>query len=602
MGERLEKLDTKAKEMAREAGVRLPENPCSVVICYDDKTGKPVEVGYYDRFLHSLVIGPTGTGKTSRVLKPMVKQDLEKIASGVKLGITLFEPKGDFADDVARMCEKMGIPYTYVNPLREDTAVLNPLEGDAYSVAESVRTVLRSIFGKQEAFFAHVQETAARNVILMLKELRGDDLTLLDVVRALRDQKVLKNLVQDLERQIGSSDLVDYFRAEVLGELREKFYQFAMGLRQQLEDISGNPLLKRVLIGKSSIDLDGHLDKGGHVLLVNTAMGELGHLGDVFGQFLIMHFQNAVFRRPGTEWTRTPHILYIDEFPRYINPDFERLLAIGRSFRCACVLALQALSQLKLEGNPHFVDVVLNNARNWVVFGGLSAEEAKRFEKEFGADRVDKVSRTYNGVPLVPGIQVPERSSVSETWEARFDFTYIKELPARYVIYRIVRDGSVQPPGLGEARRVDEKTGGILRMLFGLKRSKAAGGETVQESSGDLGNADGASGGSAGGDLGPPPGVAEPPEGAVGDESFGGCSAGVTEGIPEVPEFNEPAAGGDSGNHTAGEEHAVEGCGGDRGDEYIDCNSSSAGDKEVSGTKPIKVGMPSRFRKTDGPG
>ncbi|MGB9805010.1 hypothetical protein, partial [Desulfofundulus sp.] len=61
MGERLEKLDAKAKKIAREAGVRLPENSCSVVICSDDRTGKPVEVGYYDRFLHSLVIGPTGT-------------------------------------------------------------------------------------------------------------------------------------------------------------------------------------------------------------------------------------------------------------------------------------------------------------------------------------------------------------------------------------------------------------------------------------------------------------------------------------------------------------------------------------------------------------
>lgn len=54
----------------------------------------------------------------------------------------------------------------------------------------------------------------------------------------------------------------------------------------------------------------------------------------------ILHFQQAVFRRQGAEQSRTPHILYIDEFPRHMNLDFQRLLAIGWSFTCAIVLAL----------------------------------------------------------------------------------------------------------------------------------------------------------------------------------------------------------------------------------------------------------------------
>lgn len=49
-----------------------------------------------------------------------------------------------------------------------------------------------------------------------------------------------------------------------------------------------------------------------------------------------MHDQGAVFRRTGTEWTRIPQSLIVDEAPRYIKKSFEQLLAI--EFLVATVL------------------------------------------------------------------------------------------------------------------------------------------------------------------------------------------------------------------------------------------------------------------------
>ncbi|HHV79253.1 MAG TPA: hypothetical protein GXX40_06540 [Firmicutes bacterium] len=86
----------------------------------------------------------------------------------------------------------------------------------------------------------------------------------------------------------------------------EKSQQFLMALSLTLGDLTGNSTLRRVLCAKSDIDLDSHLEQGG-VLAVNTAMGPLGRLGHAFGQFFILHFQQAVFRRPSTERTRTTH-------------------------------------------------------------------------------------------------------------------------------------------------------------------------------------------------------------------------------------------------------------------------------------------------------
>ena len=201
-----------------------------------------------------------------------------------------------------------------------------------------------------------------------------------DVVQILRDQEKLKSEVQKLEQAAGTNDdLVQYFQKEILGSLKSDYQKFAMGLRMQLEDLLGDDMLKKVITGNSDINFDEHLEKGG-ILIVNTAMGRLGKLGDAFGTFVVMHLQNAVFRRPGTEHTRTPHVLIIDEAPRYINPDFERLLAIGRSFRCACVLAIQSLGQLQLE-EKSLLNIVMTNCRSKVIFGGTDEEDARKLER-----------------------------------------------------------------------------------------------------------------------------------------------------------------------------------------------------------------------------
>lgn len=423
------------------------KGPLDVEVC---KVGnRPVIIKHHDRYLHTMCIGTTGTGKSSRVLKPMIEQDLKAIAKGEKLGVTIIEPKGDFADDVAAMCRSLKVPYIYINPLNPATPRFNPMSGEPELVAEIMRTVLRSLFGRQEAFFRLNQEVAARNTALLVKKIKGEDATMLDMVEALREQSILAMMVSNLERAEGESALTQYFKTEVMGDMKDKMQQFTLGLRLQLEDITGNQMMRRVMIGKSDVDLDKHLAEGG-VLIINTAMGELGKLGDAFGQFIMMHFQQAVFRRKGTERTRTPHVLYIDEFPRYVNPDFERLLAIGRSYRCATVLALQTTAQMVHEDRPAFRDIVLETCRNKIILNLGSEEDAKRFSKEFGEYEVIKQTPSYkrDGMLIIPW----RLDSMREEFRTkeRYSYTDLMELPRYHAVVRTVVDGQPQQPVLGK--------------------------------------------------------------------------------------------------------------------------------------------------------
>jgi len=408
-----------------------------------------------DCFTHMLVVGPTRCGKTSTILKPMIYQLLFLKKKGVPLGLSVVEPKGDVARLVKEICDAMEIPCTYIDPESPHSQKYNPMEGAIDDVAEATVVVLKGLFGKQEAFFATVQELSARNVTKLLKTLRGDKIDIIDVMNTLRDPLELERQVKELKRRDGLTDLVHFFETELLGTQKEKYRQFVIGLRAQLENITSNHFLRRIMTGKSDINMDEHFANGG-VLAVNTSLGRLRQAGDAFGQFVIMHLQNATFRRPGTEKTRIPHFLIVDEYSRYINPDVEIFLSLAAEYRVAGVFATQSLGQLEVEsgkiGAKAMKQSILTSCRNKIAFGGLSAADAKEFAEEFGKDIVIKRQKTYEHSLFIPHI-FPKSFRDVEMEEYRYHFSQLMDGLKRFqFVYKGVKNGTPQPPVLGQGR------------------------------------------------------------------------------------------------------------------------------------------------------
>lgn len=417
----------------------------------------PVKWGGSDMFTHMLVVGPTRCGKTATILKPLIYQLLVLKAKGVPLGLSVIEPKGDVAAMVNEMCFEMGIPCTHIDPMISNTAQFNPMEGEINAVAEATVIVLKGLFGKQDAFFATVQELSARNVTKLLKKLHGDNIDIVDVMNTLRDEHVLTSKVAKLKVRDGMTDLVHFFESELLGSMKDKYRQFVIGLRAQLENVVSNDALRQIMTGKSSFNIDEHYAKGG-VLAVNTALGMLRTSGDAFGQFLIMHLQNGAFRRPGTEFTRIPHFLIVDEYSRYINPDVEIFLNLAAEYRVAGIFATQSLGQLELESGKISAKgmkrAILGGCRNLVVFGGIKSEDAKDFAEEFGKDKILMRQSTYKNSILLPNL-FPDSYRDTEIEEYRFDATDLMDgLPRFHFVHKLLQDGHPQKPALAKGQLV----------------------------------------------------------------------------------------------------------------------------------------------------
>ena len=448
-------------------------NKGDIKLCTDKNTKKPVIIPLKDRYLHMLILGPTGCGKTSQIILPMINQDMQNI----DCGLTVIEPKSDLAEKVYAMALHYNRKAVYFNPILPNCPYFNPLYGKEDDVIENMVTTFKMLNSDSPQFFMDMNENLARNGLKVLKRLYGNKSTLVDFARLIQDTGGIgKKMVMNFSKlnskteamakenaDISSWFLTDYFKDN------SKTYEHCSGLRSQVAKIISNEYLRKVLNppdGLNDVDFEKHLEEGG-VIAIATPQGKLGlDLSRFLGYFIILQFQSAVFKRPGTEDTRKAHFLYIDEFQAYSNPGFANMLTQGRSYRVASHLATQNRALMAMGGGKdgkNFVELVSTNARNVVIFPGGNAIDAKYYSDQFGQELKTIIrkgsSRTkFNPLYGFHRLNYPnENINKEEKMEARFSASDIMYKEFKEITYGIIKNSTLQPPGVGVVDFIPEE-------------------------------------------------------------------------------------------------------------------------------------------------
>ncbi len=459
-----------------EPDAREELQPGDVVICRrreEEGEGPPEILRYRDRFLHMLILGATGTGKTSQVLIPMIRQDL----ANRSIGVIVLEPKGDLAQKIHMLSRHCGRPSLYFDPSMDICPCFNPLAGRELDVVENMATTFRMLTPDSPTFFLDLNEQLIRNAIKVLKRLdraqgvEGKNATLLNLSRLLQNTggsgralvqafsriPALTDSEESENRAISGWFLNDYFLE------KSKVHENTSGLRSQVSRICSNALLRRVLNPDvtrgehNDIDFDAAL-AGCQVLCISTAQGALRDLSRFLGYFLILQLQSAVFRRPGNEDTRPACMLYIDEFQTYSTPGFADMLTMGRSYRVASHLATQTRDQMAMGGGQdgrNFVSLVSTNARNVILFPGCSIEDARYYSRQFGEyEKTEtQISISRRKFSLSGGLDKLGHPTESlrqvKKMTPRFSPTDLIYRPFGEIVYCIIRNATVQIPRVG---------------------------------------------------------------------------------------------------------------------------------------------------------
>lgn len=432
-----------------------------------------------DRFLHMLILGPTGCGKTSQIILPMVRQDIQN----PNWGVTVLEPKGDLAVKAFMMAKHYGREAVYFDPSYKNCPKFNPLAGREVDVVENMATTFRMLNPDSPQFFLDLNEQTIRNAVKVLKRLdkaertEGKYATFINLSRLLQNSasqgREIVNKFSAIHSKTDTEakenvDIASWFLNDYFPE-RSKVYENTSGIRSQIAKLVSNEYLREVLNPdydkgeRNEVNFDKHLMEG-TVICISTAQGTLRDLSRYLGYFIILSLQSAVFRRPGTEDTRRPHSLYIDEFQTYSTPGFSDMLTQGRSYRVSSILATQARAQMAMGGGKdgkNFVELVSSNARNIILFPGINKDDAKYYSDQFGeyekvSETVTMSKKTFN--PLMGGFDklgYPSESIREDRkMAANFsvtDLIFGNSVGSSFgeIVYCIIKNNSVQPARVG---------------------------------------------------------------------------------------------------------------------------------------------------------
>lgn len=373
----------------------------------------------------------------------------------------------------------------YFNPILPDCPYFNPLFGLETDVIENMATTFKMLNPDSSQFFLDMNENTTRKALKILKRLKGDDATLLDFDTLLNNTggQGRKMVMEFSKLQVPNpsvarenADIAQWFLNDYYSGLSgergaTKTFEHCSGLRSQVAKLTSNEFLRRVLNpppGESAngINFDDALARG-TVVTMATAQGKLRDLGRYLGYFIILQLQASVFRRPGNENTRKGNMLYIDEFQVYTTPGFADMLTQGRSYRVASHLATQARDQIAMGGGKDgkgFVTVVDSNARNKIVYPG-SFSDADFYSKQFGeiAEMETKQTRAYSTIGGTKGLFADKISeSTSEVKKARFTPTDIVFRPFGEITYCIIKNNSIQPPGVSRIQYIPKELNDTL--------------------------------------------------------------------------------------------------------------------------------------------
>lgn len=455
-------------------------NVGDAVIGVEMEKKKSVVLPLKDRYLHMLVLGPTGSGKTSQTIIPMINRDMQN----PELGITVMEPKGDLAEKVWAMAKHYGRDVQYFNPIMPDCPYFNPFYGDEGDAIENMAMTFKMLNPDSPQFFLDMNENLVRKSLKVLKRLYKNDATLLHLDTLIHNtggggEKMIMEFskIPAMTESIGkeNSDIAlwfmgDYFTGAKGSKTATKTYEHCSGVRSQVSKLTSNQYLRRVLNPPpghgSDVDFDKALENG-TVITIATAQGKLRELGRFLGYFLILQLQSSVFRRPGNEFTRKGNMLYIDEFQVYTNPGFEDMLTQGRSYRVASHLATQSRTLIGRGGQAgkDFLEVVSTNCRNVVVYPGGSPADNQYFAEYFGEIeevRIDKgISRKKFSL-FYDGAAKTETMKETRETKALFSATDIQQRPFGQITYALMKNNSVQPPGVAEIEFIPRELNEIL--------------------------------------------------------------------------------------------------------------------------------------------
>ena len=388
----------------------------------------------YNTYMNKMILGKTN-GKN-------VYRDL---------GITYLSPDYESISRIKKVADSYKMPYSVIDPGDPNSIGLNPfVYDDALQTGLAIATVLKGLYAQQNmdtvlAFRANAATQAVENIAILLKEIYprlndGALPTLEDVQDCLTDFEITEAYCEKLkeipELKEKHSALIRYFEKNFYtgSNGKDEMEKYVTAAVTQLDTLLRYPGVKKILCNRTNnLNYDQALANG-EIVLVCTRRGDLGpNIHSAFGLFFLLLMQYSVLKRPGTEKSRVPHFLYIDEIAGFVNESIEPIFTVYRKYRVATVISIQNLAQLGAKESK-YRQTVLSNCHNKIVFGNNSPEDNDWWSLEIGDKREWEYKKTYDSAK---GEYTSTKSDIGYNYKTKYKPGKVQTLKFKQCMYKL---------------------------------------------------------------------------------------------------------------------------------------------------------------------
>ncbi len=369
-------LSQRSNRRERTLTPEIPKGALGTIV----DTNEPFRLTAKDLSKHCYILGSTGCGKTSLILK-LIEEDIKEGHS-----IVILDLRGDLVNGSLGLCERLKVNPDRVTLLdlreRERIQGFNPLGGAGEPYIRALH-LLEVLANEAESWGVQLEETL-RSALLLLAE-SGFRIT--EIEKVFYDQEFRSQCLG-----MCSDDSVVRFWERYVSLTLIQQQCWALPVLNKVTSLLAVPTLRHILAAESDLNLGELLARKGQILLVSLAVDELHRSARMMGSLVVSAISREMMARVNaSEADRNPVRLYVDEFENMASESFESLIAEGRRFKLSLVLSHQTLSQL----DKKLRSVIRNNVGIQILFQ-CGFEDAVQVQKELPDNFAGDAVRNLN--------------------------------------------------------------------------------------------------------------------------------------------------------------------------------------------------------------
>jgi len=337
---------------------------------------------------HVYSVGQSGAGK-SEIQKPVMYDLMRRSKKNKRLSIGLIEPHGDLAQEV--LAFKLNWRYRkrliYINPTIHKllwieeiyTPVINPFDirSKDEDTIDAFAQEITNALGEMIKTSKSGEGGLTKNMDAVIKPcvatlLRKGDCDLRDLKRFMGKNN--KEYVE-LGKKSPDPEHREFFHH---GFTNDQYNITKNSLYIKLQSLLNSPVFRRLVIGKSTVDLQKAFNSG-KVVIFDVAKSRGRTMAADFWKLMLAYIQAIALRRQDTpKKKRKQTFLFIDEAANYCGSSVEEIMTESRKFWLSLFLSQQIVGQ---KMSRELTDIIMSNATIKVV--GKNAVKSLR---EMGAN------------------------------------------------------------------------------------------------------------------------------------------------------------------------------------------------------------------------